>query len=114
MTRSIQEIRIAEGDVLRAGGNEPANVFENDALGHHEKPTVVNRRNRTMGTEMQAASARFDVPHQPLLAPILEFGVMLQRHERAAVGCCEINPSKYGLQRIACPTESFFCDFGLF
>ena len=57
--RAIEEIGIAKGDVLGAGVDLAADVFEHDVALHDAENAVVNRHDRTMAAEMLAAAAGF-------------------------------------------------------
>src|SRR4029078_3938948 len=56
---AVEEVRIAEGDVLRAGGYLRANVGEHDIRRHRAEPAVVERDDRAGSAAMIAAARRF-------------------------------------------------------
>src|SRR5262245_33717837 len=51
---TVQEIRIAERDVLRPGINLSADVLEHDVNGHRSKPSLVHRNDRAVPAQMLA------------------------------------------------------------
>jgi hypothetical protein len=57
----VEEIGIAEGDVLGARGHLLANVGEHDLGLHHPKAPLIHRHHRAMAAQMFAASAGFGV-----------------------------------------------------
>ena len=59
--RAVEEIGIAEGDVLRAGRHLPANIFQHHVARHHAKNSVVHRHDRAVPAQMLAAAAGFGV-----------------------------------------------------
>src|SRR6266404_6313392 len=55
MTDAVEEVRIAERDMLRAGSRLAANVFENNIAADDSKDTFVYRHDRTMPATMRCA-----------------------------------------------------------
>src|SRR5665213_3489245 len=58
---AVEEIGIAEADVLRAGGDLLADVFEHYFALHDAERAVVHRDNWAVAAEMFAAAAGFCV-----------------------------------------------------
>ena len=58
---TIEEIRIAEGDVLCAGRHLTRDVLQHDVRLHDEEPAAVDRNDRAMAAEMLAAAAGLGV-----------------------------------------------------
>ena len=54
---SVEEIRIAEGDVLRAGGHLAADVFHDDVAAHDAENAFVDGHDRAVAAEMFATAA---------------------------------------------------------
>jgi hypothetical protein len=59
---TVEEVRIAEGDVLGAGADLLANVRERDLRLDHPKTSLIYRHHRAMAAQMLAAPAGFGVP----------------------------------------------------
>src|SRR4029077_2234835 len=59
VTNTIKEIWIAEGNVLRANSNLPANIFKNHVLADDSKDSLVDWHDRAMPAKMFATAARF-------------------------------------------------------
>src|SRR5487761_1780974 len=68
MSDAVKKIRIAERDVLGAGGHLLANISENHVALDHAKNSVIDRHNGAMAAQMFAAAARFRVTHRALFA----------------------------------------------
>lgn len=68
MPHTVEKVRIAEGDVLRSGGNLLANIFQHDLAVHHAEYTVVDRNNRAVAAKMLASPARFRVAGNAVFA----------------------------------------------
>ena len=68
MTDTIEEVRIAKGDVLSAGGNLLADIREHDFAIDDAKDAVVYRNDRAMAAKMLAAAARFGVTREAMLS----------------------------------------------
>jgi hypothetical protein len=83
VSRSVQEIRIAEGDVGRPFARELADVIEDDVGGHHEEAAAIDGRDRTVQAQVQAAAARFHVADQFLPAVLVQMRVLLQSRQAA-------------------------------
>ena len=60
MLRRVQEVGIAERDVLGSGGDELLDVGEDRGLVGHAHPAVVDHRNRAVPAAVGAPAARFD------------------------------------------------------
>ena len=58
---AIEEIRVAEGDVLRACCDLLTNVGENNVESDYTKLALINGNDRTMAAEMFAAAGSFRV-----------------------------------------------------
>ena len=56
---TVEKVRIAERNVLRAGRHLPANVFQYNPARYDAKDAVVNRHDRAMPAKMLAAAAGF-------------------------------------------------------
>ena len=61
MRRPIEEIRIAKGNVLGAGVDLPANIFEHDFLRHYAEDSVVDGNDGAVPAEMFASPAGLGV-----------------------------------------------------
>ncbi len=59
VTDAIEEVRIAEGNVLRAGGHLLADILHHDVAADDSKDAFVNRDDGTMAAKMFAAAAGF-------------------------------------------------------
>jgi len=57
VSNTVEEIRIAERNVLCAGGDLLANILQHDIAAHDAKYAFVNRNNGAMAAEMFAATA---------------------------------------------------------
>ena len=68
VSNSIEEIRIAKRDVLRARSHLLANIRKHHLPADDAENTVVYRHNRTMPAQMLAAAARFRISHCAMLA----------------------------------------------
>src|SRR2546429_6511124 len=67
MPAAIEKIRIAEGNVLRAGHHLLANVREHNFTIHYPEHSLVNRHNRAMAAQMLASAARFGITGKAML-----------------------------------------------
>src|SRR5579859_3942738 len=65
---SVEKIRVAEGNVLRAGRHLPPHVFHHNAARDDAKHALINRNDRTMAAQMFAAAARFGGTHDAVAA----------------------------------------------
>ena len=79
--RSIQKVRVAVGDVFRPGAHQATDVLQDDRLGNDKEPSPIDRRDRAMQAQVQAAPARFHVACQPFVAVPLEAGIFFQRRQ---------------------------------
>src|ERR1700675_2607547 len=87
MPGTIQEIRVAEGDVAGARRYHPPNVFEHHVPRHGEKPSTIDGWDGTVQAVVEAPATRLDVTgrrHGPV-APC-QVHVALETRERAPVG----------------------------
>src|SRR6266404_1544387 len=105
VSRTVEEIGIAKSYVPGARGYLTANVFENDIRGNNKKSPVVDRRDRTVRTLMQAPAAGFDITHEPLLAFDLEPRVVFELYKRAAFRSREVQSLKHR------PRHASFCAY---
>src|SRR5215469_17640807 len=87
MGYTVEKIGIAEGDVLRSGGNLLANVGEDDVDGHDAKLAGVNGDDRAMTAEMFAAAGRLGVARGAMLTTGQgQMSVVAKRRQAAAIG----------------------------
>ena len=61
MADPVEEIRVAEGDVPRAGGDLRPHIGEHDVAGDDTEPPVVDRHHRTVPAAVLAAAAGLGV-----------------------------------------------------
>ena len=83
-----------KGDVLGAGIDLAANVFEHDFALHDAEDTVVDRHDRAVAAEMLAAAAGFGVAGDP--EPAVghqQVRVLAQRRQAGAVGGMKLRRS---------------------
>ena len=59
VTNAIKEIRITEGNMLRAGGHLAANVFEHHVAANNSKDPFVDGNDGAVAAKMLATAARF-------------------------------------------------------
>ena len=86
MGRTVEEVRITERDVLRAGRDLLPDVGEDHLARHHPEAPVVHRDDGAVAAEVLAAPARLREPDDPLLAARqLEPGVLVERGKAAPV-----------------------------
>ena len=62
MAGTVEKIRIAESDVLRASGHLPPNILQHHVALHHAEYAAIHRNHRAMPAKVLAASAGFGVP----------------------------------------------------
>ena len=98
MARSIQEIRIAKGDVRGAGAHLAADVLENDVFGDDEESAVINRRNRTMSAQVQTAPTRLDIANRAAAALVLDPRILVELRQRITHRQRETQPLQVGLR----------------
>ena len=67
MARTVEEIRVAEADVLRAGGDLLPDVVEHPVNGDCMKTSVVDRDDRAVPTQVLAAARGLRIAHYVLL-----------------------------------------------
>ena len=85
--RTVEEIRIAEGDVAGAGGHLARNVGQHDVGLHDAELPCVHRHDGTVPAQMPAASARFGVADQGAPAvSVLQHRVAIGRRQPAPIG----------------------------
>src|SRR5690242_16633878 len=75
MAGPVQEVRIAEGDVLRPGNHQLPYVLEHDVPRHRKEASAVHGRDRTVETPVQTPPARLDVSREPPPAVTSERGI---------------------------------------
>ena len=93
VSHSIEEIRIAKRDVLRARGHLLPDIRKHDLPVDDAENTVVYRHNRTMPAQMLAAAARFRVSHRAMFAVRQhQVRVRTQRRQSLAVRLLETQP----------------------
>ena len=88
---AVEEVGIAEGDVLRAGGDLRADVGEHDVGVHGAEAAVVDRHDRAVAAAMLAAARRLGVADDPPLVADLERGVLRQRRQIGSIGRDELH-----------------------
>ena len=80
MGRTVEEVGVAEGDVLRPGGGLLPDVGENHLAGHDPEAPVVHGNDGTVPAKMLAAAARLGESDDPLSSVReLEPGVAVER-----------------------------------
>src|ERR1035437_1714032 len=88
--RAVEEIRIAEGDMLRPGLHLLADVGQHNVSRNHSERPVVNGHNGTMTAEVLAAAARLRIPDNAIRLAIEQGGGAVERGqaktERKSVG----------------------------
>ena len=100
VSRSVQEIRVAEGDVGRPFVRELPDIVEDDILRHHEEAAAIDRRDRTVQAEVQAAAACFHVADQLLPAVLVQMRVLLESRQGAPARPGEGQPLQNGPGRV--------------
>ena len=86
MAEAIEEIGIAEGNVLRASGDLLANVLHDDVAADDAKNAFVNGDDGAMAAEMLAAAAGFGGTDEARCgAGDVEMGVLGDRREVGAI-----------------------------
>jgi hypothetical protein len=103
VTDAVEEIRIAEGDVLRAGGHLAANVFEHHLAADDSKHALVNRHDRAVAAKMLAAAARFRRANDAkAISGNNEVRVLLHRRHSGSIRHLELQPGQgnHGLRRL--------------
>jgi hypothetical protein len=95
MPAAIEEIRIAEGNMLRSGRHLLANVREHNFTIHYPEHALVNRHDRAMAAQMLASAARFGITGKAMLAGRKdEVRVARKRRESLPVGRKEFLPGQ--------------------
>jgi len=72
---AVEEVRIAEGDVLRPGAHLAADVLEHDRARDDPEAAPVHRRNRAVAAQVPASAARLGGAHDPMLVADAQAGV---------------------------------------
>src|SRR5687767_6029836 len=83
---AVEEVWVAEGDVLGAQHDELADVFEDDVLGVDSEAAAIDRGEWAVEAAVGAAAAGLDVPGELLAQAIVEAGVAVERREEVAAG----------------------------
>ena len=107
---TVEEIRVAEGDVLRARGDLLANVFEHHVAAHHPEMPAVNRHHRTMPAQMLAAAARLRIGDEFGVAVLPQLGVALEIRQSRAIRRDERQPFERNRRRWLRPRASCTSD----
>src|ERR1700688_689537 len=79
--RAVEEIRIAEGDMLRPGLHLLADVGQHNVSRNHSERPVVNGHNGTMTAEVLAATARLRISGDAIRLAIEQGGVSAERRQ---------------------------------
>src|SRR5882724_8838954 len=83
---AVEEVRIAERDMLRTGSRLTANVLENNIATDDSKSTFVHRYNRAVPAKMFAAPAGFGRTHDAIaIARNNQMRVFLDRRHARTV-----------------------------
>src|SRR5208283_275320 len=87
VAHTIKEVRVAKGEVLRAGSNLLTDVREHNFAIDNPKDAVVDRHNRAVAAKMLAAAARFGVTGDTMLSTWQnQMRVGPERRQAVAVG----------------------------
>src|SRR6266404_5613701 len=93
VTDAVEEIRIAEGDVLRAGGHLAANVFEHHLAADDSKDALIDRHDGAMAAKMLAAAARFRRTNDAkAISGNDEMRILLHRGHSGPIGDFKLQP----------------------
>ena len=90
--RPVEEVGIAEGDVLGAGCDLGGDVRQHDVYWHGAEPPVVNRDDRAMPAAMFAATRRLGIPDEAAGAVDVQAGVGAERRQVAPIRLDECQP----------------------
>src|ERR1700730_16680271 len=94
--RSIEEIRIAECNVLGSRGHLPTDVLQHHLWLNDAKGTLIYRHHRTMPAQVLAPAARFGVaralPRSPLCSIDTQLGVFFERRQPGSYRSEELQP----------------------
>src|SRR5260221_14716945 len=84
--RSVEEIRIAECDVLRSSSHLLSDILDDHVALHDTECAVVDRNDRTVTTKELEAARRFRIDYRfHLVGSDLQLGIPLQVRQVAAV-----------------------------
>src|SRR5258707_493824 len=75
---TVEEIGVAEGNVLGAGGHLASDISENCVALYDAKGSVIDRNHRTVPAQMLAATAGLGIAGKPLLAVQKELRVAVE------------------------------------
>jgi len=91
VTDPVEEVRISEGDVLRAGRDLAADVFQHHLALDDAKRAVVHRYDGTVTAQVLAAPADLGMPHDTgAVVRQGEMCILFQRRQVVAIGHQEI------------------------
>src|SRR5262249_43629411 len=85
VAHAVEEVGVAEREVPRAGGDLLMGVGEDDLARDDEEAALVDRRDRTVETAMEAAAARLEVSDDALLPRRRADEASITRERREAV-----------------------------
>src|SRR5690349_9099518 len=85
MCGAVEEIRIAERDVLGAGRHLPPYVLEYDLRLHDPKMAVVHGNHRAVPAQMFAAAAGFRITSAPGISIYAKLRIAAQWRQRGSV-----------------------------
>ena len=94
MADPVEEVRIAEGDVLRARRDLRAHVRQHDVDRDDAEAAVVDRHDRTVTAAVLAAAARLGVAGDPAVRADLQRGVARQGQHPLAPGVLKCQPRR--------------------
>ena len=98
VTDPVEEVGIAEGDVLRAGRDLAADIFQHHLALDDAKRAVVHRHDGTVTAQVLAAPAGLGVAHDAgAVVGQGEMCVLFQRRQVVAIGHQEILTSERDL-----------------
>ena len=87
VSRAVEEVGVAEGDVLRAGVDLLADVLDHDITFDDPEAPAVDRHDRTVPAQMAAASRRLGVADDArLVLTDDQRGIALRRRQPGSVG----------------------------
>src|SRR5215211_8916689 len=92
---AIEEIGVAEGDVLGSGRHLICDVLQHDVRLHDEEPAAVDRDNWAVAAEMLAAAAGLGVPGDTrAVTGKLDVCVSLESGKQTTIGNQELLPGQ--------------------